>query len=392
MAEMNRGPITTTTQLPKYKYDALYEYVEAQLHNGDLVGDPAWANETSKRKKKTVTWQDRLIKSIAMLDHAFDEAVKKLDWVILTQIDGELLCRARPEDFSKSAVRIFRQLPVTLPQGPARPGSSSSLSTSSAADTTSATVPAQTIRTVGRSFRTVLLDTLKRRGNEHFALSQYVQAEESYQQAILGGTNDPATAINLALVLLKLEKFRQAENAATIGLYQIDAASNTQIKDEISSVSASTASKPIIVARQNEASDRFQGSDAELAMLKYKALIRRGRARRGRALSEQIGAAEGDNPPASGILDSQESGRKPMDAESVKKLLLGARSDFTEAMKLDPHDETARVELNVLARLEPSLILGLSLTQEEADVPKIDQPPAVQRGASDPIVPSTSLL
>ena len=204
MAEMDRGPLTTTTQLPKYNYEAVYEYVEAELHNGELVGDPAWINDQKRRKKKGVSWRDRLVKSIAMLDQAFDEAVKQLDWTALMGADVDLLRDARPEEFSDAAVHIFQQIPAQVAQGPARPDGTTTTSVSASSSSTPG-LSAQTLRTVGRAFRTVLLDGCKARGNEHFAAGEYVLAEDAYQKrreamtaAITAATRSGAPAAEVA--------------------------------------------------------------------------------------------------------------------------------------------------------------------------------------------------
>lgn len=403
MAEMDRGPLTTTTQLPKYNYEAVYEYVEAELHNGELVGDPAWINDQKRRKKKGVSWRDRLVKSIAMLDQAFDEAVKQLDWTALMGADVDLLRDARPEEFSDAAVHIFQQIPAQVAQGPARPDGTTTTSVSASSSSTPG-LSAQTIRTVGRAFRTVLLDGCKARGNEHFAAGEYVLAEDAYQKAILGGTNDPAAAVNLAQVLLKLGKFRYAENAATIGLYQIEAASGG-LQHGASASSSYFGTSETRQPRQHEASRAYRGTDVELLALKYKALIRRGRARR--AMLEQLGglkrAEETEERAVEVGLDQEEEKDEKEQAEERGKMLLGARSDFTKAMHLDANDEVARAELATLAidprQRRPSEhgAHGLALASHtDATGESSSSPPSfsslLQRGGSEPAIPSSSLL
>lgn len=73
----------------------------------------------------------------------------------------------------------------------------------------------------------------KERGNLHYSNSEYEQAAKAYQKGLdlllqdkdSGGEDDPPTSIslraNLALVLVKLEKYQQAEQECT-QILQVD--------------------------------------------------------------------------------------------------------------------------------------------------------------------------
>jgi hypothetical protein len=132
-----------------------------------------------------------------------------------------------------------------------------------------------------------------------------------------------------------------------VGLIQLDIAKHEGMQDDKVKFKPSHRSRPMLASQET------------LTELRWKALVRRGRASKGLLLqlgglpdnrdsALKVEATRGkasvavEEPAESDTEDEEEEAKR---AEERGRLLLAARSDFASALRLDPLDDVPRQEL-----------------------------------------------
>lgn len=74
---MKADPPKSVVEFAKIDYAGVDKYVLDEKQNGSLVGDPAWDDLMSKRKKRSSTWRERLQLSLEELNQGFREWMQR---------------------------------------------------------------------------------------------------------------------------------------------------------------------------------------------------------------------------------------------------------------------------------------------------------------------------
>ncbi|EPQ31080.1 uncharacterized protein PFL1_01269 [Pseudozyma flocculosa PF-1] len=272
----------------------LFQHIEQQKRHGPLAGDPAWEYDLNLNKNRQ--WKRAVDRSIADITAAFVQASNDIDWHKQVDASGDIALLAQADLFELTRILVelapkdkqrkepMAPLPQPQPEGAdleqpePEPEPPKGLSVRNAIK-------------AGSSCRARLQAACKETANAAFSQGHYDEAERLYGivDAAANGERDASVLLNRAAALLKLERFAETIEAASVALE--------------------------LLTRRTDAKSRN---------LTWKGYLRRGKARR--SLLAQRDAA---SPDRTELIDL-------------------ARKDFEEAARIDPKDPTAQAELDAL--------------------------------------------
>jgi len=341
-------------------YQEVYSYVESEIKNGDLAGDPVWIDKArSKITKRKVGWMILLHEALKALAEAYDDAALSMDWSEAVLHDTIILSRIRPEVLYKLIQKNYKPELSPILFGPAREGQQEAFS-STAVDQ---------ITQIGVQLRTQVVNEISMHAFEALQAKKFEEAQILYRHAFEAGANDPRNLINRAAALAALGRFEDAQTACTIALKLIDAvgscANRRASQDETSRVPTGLQNEVELLGQLTEAEEErwhhlyttqhqslrtraFRATKQELETLRWRAYVRRGRAYK--QILQVLGGIHGGIPQEDAEGDLQGEGTSNnLDEEELARrrgqALLFARSDFGNALMLDPLQNIPRKEL-----------------------------------------------
>ncbi|KAN0065827.1 hypothetical protein ACQY0O_000957 [Thecaphora frezii] len=234
---------------------------------------------------KNRQWVPAVQKSVASVRQAFLDASNAIDWVGAVDVGGDI-------DLLTSADQAF-VAGLLVQHAPIKRSESKPVSQPKGADQGEAEpetgLSAKELISIGSACRAQLIAACREQANVRFKQQRFHEAEELYRviDAAANGDRDPSVLLNRAAALLKLDRFNET-------------------------IAACSQALELLTAE----------SDAKGRNLAWKGYVRRGRARKG-------------------LADRSDPAR-------AKDLLSLTKSDFEEALKIDPNDAAAKSELDAL--------------------------------------------
>lgn len=339
-------------------YQEVYDYVESEIKNGNLAGDPVWIDQwRSKVSQRKFGWMVLLHEALERLAEAYDDAALSMDWSEAVLHDELILSRIRPEVLYRFVHSHFDPQFSRILFGPVRNGQEETLSS----------IEVDQITQIGVELRTEVTNEISLEAFEALELKQFEKAETLYRHAFEAGANDPRILINRAAALTALGRFEDAQTASTFALGMIEAIASSvnrrASQDETNRSKAGMQNGIELLGQLTEAEkDRwhhlsstqnqslrtraFRATKQELDSFRWRAFVRRGQAYK--QILQALGGIHGD-ALQDDVLDEMQSEAGHFDEEELAKrrgqALLLARSDFGNALRLDPLQNIPRKEL-----------------------------------------------
>lgn len=338
-------------------YQEVYSYVESEIKNGNLTGDPVWIEKArSKITKRKVGWMVLLHEALNALAEAYDGAALSMDWSETVLHDTLILSEIRPELLYKLIKKNYNHDLSRILFGPLREGQQEAFNP----------VEVDQITQIGVQLRTQVVDEISMHASEALQAKQFEEAQILYREAFEAGANNPLDLINRAAALSVLGRFEEAQTACTIALGMIDAVGNcanrrasqdetsrsrTGLQSEVELLGALTRAEEerwhhlCTTQHQSLRTRAFRATKQELDSLRWRAYVRRGRAYK--QILQKLGGIHGGVPRE----DEQEELQDENNVEEEElarrrgEALLFARSDFGNALMLDPLQNIPRKEL-----------------------------------------------
>ncbi|PWN33005.1 uncharacterized protein FA14DRAFT_80224 [Meira miltonrushii] len=341
-------------------YQEVYSYVESEIKNGNLTGDPVWVEKArSKVTKRKVGWMVLLHEALNALATSYDDAALSMDWSETILHDTLILSKIRPEVLYKLIIKNYNRDLSRILFAPLREGQQEAFSSTEV----------DQITQIGVQLRTRVVDEISMHAYEALQAKEFEKAQTLYLEAFEAGANNPRDLINRAVALSALGRFEDAQTACTIALGLIDAVGNcanrrssqdetsrsrTGMQGEVELLGQLTTAEEerwhhlCTTQHQSLRTRAFRATKQELDSLRWRAYVRRGRAYK--QILQKLGGIHGSIPHEDVREESQdEDGANHIDEEDLARrrgeALLYARSDFGNAIMLDPLQNIPRKEL-----------------------------------------------